>query len=83
METSTGRLDVRENVRFRGAHLSRWVNTRYRGLGCALALEFRKTFMDEWTGEVDQARLVELRDALAATHEPVTAALAQLGRGGR
>jgi N-formylglutamate amidohydrolase len=60
-------LDVRENVRFRGGELSRWINGRYDELGCALAIEFKKTFMDEWTGAVDESRLEALRDALAAT----------------
>lgn len=58
------RLDVRENVRFRGGNLSRWVNTRYQGQGCALALEFKKVFMDEWTGELDSGHLAELAAAL-------------------
>ena len=44
-------LDVRENVRFRGGELSRWVNERYADRGCALAIEFKKMFMDEWTGD--------------------------------
>jgi N-formylglutamate deformylase len=59
-------LDVRENVSFQGGHLSRWVHERYDGVGCALAIEFKKVFMDEWTGEVDKAHLDDLRDALAA-----------------
>jgi N-formylglutamate amidohydrolase len=59
-------LDVRENVRFQGGHLSRWINERYEGRGCALAIELKKVFMDEWTGEVDEAHLRELNHALAA-----------------
>ncbi|MDO5534173.1 MAG: N-formylglutamate amidohydrolase [Propionibacteriaceae bacterium] len=70
-----GSLDVRENVRFKGGHLSTWVHERYPGVGCVLALEFRKSFMDEWTGEVDQARLDGLAAALAATVPPVEDAL--------
>jgi N-formylglutamate deformylase len=61
------RLDVRENVRFRGGHLALWVNSRYPDRGCALAIEMKKTYMDEWTGEVDDARVDELSAALAAT----------------
>jgi N-formylglutamate deformylase len=61
------RLDVRENVRFRGGHFSRWVHDRYEGTGCALALEFKKTFMDEWSGEPDDDRIQQLTGALAAT----------------
>ena len=56
------RLDVRENVRFRGGHFSRWVHEHYAGRGCALAIEFKKTFMDEWTGEPDPAELAAMRE---------------------
>ncbi len=56
-----------ENVRFEGGFFARWVNERYRGIGCALALEIKKTFMDEWTDEVDQERLGMLVGALAGT----------------
>ncbi|MGH8928615.1 MAG: N-formylglutamate amidohydrolase, partial [Acidimicrobiia bacterium] len=37
---------VGENVRFKGGYFSQWVNERYQGRGCALALEFKKTFID-------------------------------------
>jgi N-formylglutamate deformylase len=60
-------LDVRENVRFRGGYLSRFVHDRFPESGCALAIEFKKTFMDEWTGEPDEPRIERLRQALAAT----------------
>ena len=66
-EAGGHRLDVRENVRFRGGHLALWVNSRYAGRGCALAIEMKKTYMDEWTGDVDDARVDELSAALAAT----------------
>ena len=62
-----GELDVRENVKFRGGDMSRWVHRTFPETGCALALEFKKTFMDEWTGELDEARLVALGRALAST----------------
>jgi N-formylglutamate deformylase len=60
------RLDARENVRFRGGELSRWVAQRYPGSGCALAIEFKKVFMDEWTGELDERHLGQLGDALVS-----------------
>jgi N-formylglutamate deformylase len=75
-------LDVRENVRFRGANLARWVHERYPGTGVALALEFKKTFMDEWTGVEDASRIEALASALAATIGPVTEALKQSEGGG-
>ena len=61
------RLDVRENVKFKGRALSWFVHERYPRVGCCLALEFKKTFMDEWTAQVDQERLAETTRALAAT----------------
>lgn len=64
-------LDVRENVRFEGGHLSQWVNERYEGHGCALALEFKKCFMDEWSGDVDTGHVEELNRALSITTRAV------------
>jgi N-formylglutamate amidohydrolase len=61
------RLDVRENVKFRGGAMSAWINQRFAGAGCALAIELKKTFMDEWTGELDTVQLAELGRALTAT----------------
>lgn len=75
-------LDVRENVRFRGAHLAAWVHDRYPGVGCVLAIEFKKTFMDEWSGELDTARVDRLADALTGTVAPVLAALETVREGG-
>lgn len=60
-------LDVRENVKFKGGYLSQFVHERFPDAGCALAIEFKKTFMDEWTGEPDEARIAWLREALAST----------------
>jgi N-formylglutamate amidohydrolase len=60
-------LDVRENVRFKGGYLSQFVHQRFPESGCALAIEFKKTFMDEWTGEPDEARIAWLKEALAST----------------
>lgn len=66
--------DVAENVKFRGGAFVRWINARYEGVGCGLAIEFKKTFMDEWTGTPDpqaieraRATLASAADALAAT----------------
>jgi N-formylglutamate amidohydrolase len=74
-EVAGHRLDVRENVRFRGGHLSDWVNEQYRGSGCALAIECKKTFMDEWTGQVDLAHVDALGAALASSVPGLVAAL--------
>jgi N-formylglutamate deformylase len=57
-------LDVRENVKFQGRQLVHWIHTNFPASGCALAIEFKKFFMDEWSGEVDQPQLAGLRAAL-------------------
>ncbi|MBA3542611.1 MAG: N-formylglutamate amidohydrolase [Deltaproteobacteria bacterium] len=60
-------LDVRENVKFQGGHMSRWIRETFPTTGCALALEFKKMFMDEWTGRVDEGHLAGLIRAVGAT----------------
>ncbi|HUQ14014.1 MAG TPA: N-formylglutamate amidohydrolase, partial [Novosphingobium sp.] len=65
------RLDVRENIAFQGkGEQTRFVHQRYPRTGCAIALEFKKFFMDEWTGAPDLAELDAMRgfiDFTAAT----------------
>jgi len=60
-------LDVRENVRFRGGHLSRWVHAAFPGQSCCVAVEVKKFFMDEYTGELDEPVWAGVHDALSAT----------------
>ncbi len=60
-------LDARENVRFEGRQVARWVHENYGDVGCALAIELKKVFMDEWTGELDLERMSQLGDALIAS----------------
>ena len=56
------KLDVRENIAFQGkGEQTRFVHDRYPAVGCAIALEFKKFFMDEWTGQPDQAELAAMR----------------------
>ncbi|MDO5676238.1 MAG: N-formylglutamate amidohydrolase [Propionibacteriaceae bacterium] len=71
-------FDVRDNVKFLGQNLAWWVHDRYPGVGCVLAIEFKKTFMDEWTGEPDDDRIEELAAALENTFGPVQEALAAI-----
>ena len=56
------KLDVRENVAFQGkGEQTRFVHDHYPGKGCAIALEFKKFFMNEWTGEPDRQELDAMR----------------------
>lgn len=68
--------DVRLDVKFTGGHQVRWLKARYGVRCCAIATEFKKVYMDEWTGEPEDhlieviAGLMEsaastVRDALA------------------
>ncbi len=61
------RLEVRENVRFQGGHFPRWANATFGRSGCAIAIEVKKTYMDEWTGIVDRTISGEIESALEAT----------------
>jgi hypothetical protein len=71
------RLDVRENVAFQGkGALTRFVHERYPGQGCAIAIEFKKFYMDEWTGVPDPAELGAMRGLIEATARAAADALA-------
>ena len=65
-------LDVRENVKFKGGYFSSWIHQEYPRHACVLAVEFRKTFMNEWTGIPDWPRLGALRDILKKALPAVT-----------
>ncbi len=49
-------LDVRENVRFFGGQLPTWIHQQFPTTVCALAIEVKKFFMNEWTGELDTSQ---------------------------
>ena len=72
------RLDVRANVRFKGGYLAQWVHRTFPRSGCALAVDVKKFFMDEWTGRVEPLRLEGVGAALARTVPAVQQALEAL-----
>jgi hypothetical protein len=56
------KLDVRENVAFEGkGYQTRFVHERYPMRACAIAFEFKKFFMDEWTGVPNDAEIAAMR----------------------
>lgn len=60
-------LDVRENVRFpTGGHFPEWVYAQYGERVCTISPEYKKIFMDEWSGEADIAAIETLRAGLEA-----------------
>jgi len=73
-----GTLDVRRNIRFRATRFSRWVHENFPGTGVSIALEIKKFYMDEWTGEPDESLIEAIREALASTVEPTLSAMHSL-----
>ncbi|WP_162054047.1 N-formylglutamate amidohydrolase [Pontibacter pamirensis] len=71
-------LDVRENVKFKGGYFMRWIHDTFGDKACVMSVEFKKFFMDEWTGEPDEAQVQEIRKALEHTTKPVLEALAKV-----
>jgi len=74
------KLDVRENIKFQGGYLSRWIHENYPDRSCVLAIEVKKFFMDEWTGAVDVCQLHELRRAFLSTISGVLREAENIGR---
>jgi hypothetical protein len=73
-----GGLDVRENVRFFGGNHPRWAHEMFPDSACVLAIEVKKFFMDEWTGEADMTLVRAIRDALQSTVSGVLEELVKL-----
>lgn len=60
-------LDVRENIKFQGGHFGKWIHKTFPEQVCAIAIEFKKFFMDEWEGEPNPEEVESVFDALRAT----------------
>lgn len=58
------KLDVRENVKFRGGQFSRWVHQSFPNSVCVIAVEVKKFFMNEWSGILDQSVFDAVHKAL-------------------
>ena len=62
------KVDVRENIAFQGrGEQTRFVHEAFPETGCAIAVEFKKFFMDEWTGLPDREALLAMRAMLRST----------------
>ena len=67
-------IDVRENVRFQGRQMAAFVHERYRSVGCALAIEVKKVYIDEWTGRIDADAHSQVGNVLRLAGSEVTRA---------
>jgi len=59
------RLDVRENVKFVGGQLPKWIHENFPNSVCTLAIEVKKFFMNEWTGELNRDEHAAIGKALS------------------
>ena len=78
-ESGSNGLDVRENVKFKGGYFSKWIHETYPESACCLAIEFKKTFMDEWSGGAVPGSLSAIASALESTVPGVYEELRNLG----
>ncbi|MFH1845538.1 MAG: N-formylglutamate amidohydrolase [bacterium] len=62
-----GRLDARENVRFRGGACAAWTHRTFPDEACVLSVEVKKFFMNEWTGVPDEVLVDAVESALTVT----------------
>lgn len=72
-------LDVRENIKFKGGQFGRWIHQNFPNSACCLSVEFKKFFMDEWTGVPDPDQLIKIEQALHSTLKGVLKELKELG----
>jgi len=59
-------LDVRENVKFYGGYFAQWIHENFYPNACVLSIEFKKFFMDEWSGKADIKQIEEVKKMLKA-----------------
>jgi len=64
--------DVRCNVRYpTGGDFPEWIHATWGADACTISVEYKKVYMDEWTGQVDLGRLEDFREGLQAAVDAV------------
>ena len=66
-----GKVDMRENVKFNGGYFMHHLHKTFGSSICVIAIEFKKTFMDEWTNVLDEDHLKRIAKALYSTKQAV------------
>lgn len=64
-------LDVRENIKFKGGGFPAFIHEHFPETGCAVAIEVKKFWMDEWTGCCNREAHQAIHKALASTVKSV------------
>ena len=72
-------LDVRINIKFPGGNFSKWIHRTFPDSTCCIAIEFKKIFIDEWTGELFKDKILKLQKALNSTLPGIRANLPSFG----
>jgi N-formylglutamate amidohydrolase len=73
------RLDVRENIKFRGGFFPARIHDTFPESVCVLSVEIKKFFMDEWTGQADETQVAAIERALTSTVWGIHEELVKLG----
>ena len=71
-------LDVRENVKFLGGHFASWIHATFPENACVISVEFKKFFMDEWSGNPDDEQVDLIQGALESTLPGIISVLTTL-----
>ena len=74
------KLDVRENIKFKGGYFPKYIHENFPKSACVLSIEFKKNFMDEWTGKLFRDKFQLLKDALSSTVPGVLQELEKLNK---
>ena len=71
-------LDARENIKFKGGYFGQWLFEQYGQKICPISIEFKKFFMDEWTGKAFEKDIQLIDQMLVLSKEPVLNALSKI-----
>lgn len=72
-------LDIRENIKFKGGHFASWIHQTFGKNACVLSVEFKKFFMDEWSGMADHKKVELIRKVLKSTVPGILEELKKVG----
>ncbi len=70
-------LSVTTNGKFPGGNFPRWIHNTFPQNACCIAIEFKKFFMDEWSGILFEDKQNKLIEMLASTGELIRHELAK------
>lgn len=62
-----------------GGNFPEWLHSLYGDAACVITLEYKKSFMDEWTGQVNVLALQHLREGLARAVKTARLCLREMG----